>query len=66
MTKSLDSREFKLIMKPKLFKDINAGIKKVQNVIDIEVQKLNGRFKPEQDLNLKQRKTYYLDLLISD
>lgn len=61
MSKSLDSREFKLILKPKLFEDINAGIKKVQNVIDKEVERLNGRFKPEQDLKLKQRKTYYLD-----
>jgi hypothetical protein len=61
MTKALDSREFKLILKPKLFQDINAGIEKVQKVIDLEVEKLNGIFKPEQDLKLKQRNTYYLD-----
>ena len=61
MTRPLDSREFKLILKPKLFQDINAGIKKVQKVIDLEVEKLNGIFKPEQDLKLKQRNTYYLD-----
>ena len=62
MSKSLDSREFKLILKPNLFKEFNSGIKNVQEVIDTEVKKLNGRFKPhDSDLKLKHRKTYYLD-----
>jgi uncharacterized protein YjbK len=62
LSKSLDSREFKLILKPNLFKEFNSGIKKVQEVIDAEVKKLNGRFKPrDSDLKLKHRKTYYLD-----
>jgi hypothetical protein len=60
--KSLDSREFKLILKQSLFKDLNSGIKKVQEVIDTEVKKLNGTFKSrDSDLKLKYRKTYYLD-----
>ncbi|MGB5090956.1 MAG: hypothetical protein WBN72_08445 [Nitrososphaeraceae archaeon] len=62
MNKSLDSREFKLILKPNLFKEFNSGIKNVQEIIDTEVKKLNGRFKPpDSDLKLKHRKTYYLD-----
>jgi uncharacterized protein YjbK len=62
LSKSLDSREFKLILRPNLFKEFNSGIKKVQEVIDAEVKKLNGRFKPsDSDLKLKHRKTYYLD-----
>jgi hypothetical protein len=60
--KSLDSREFKLILKPNLFKEFNSGIKKVQDVIDTEVKKLNGTFKSrDSDLKLKHRKTSYLD-----
>jgi hypothetical protein len=62
LSKSLDSREFKLILKPNLFKEFNSGIKKVQDVIDTEVKKLNGTFKShDSDLKLKHRKTYYLD-----
>jgi hypothetical protein len=60
--KSLDSREFKLILKPNLFKNLNSGIKKIQEVIDTEVKKLDGTFKSRgSDLKLKYRKTYYLD-----
>lgn len=62
MSKSLDSREFKLILQPTLFLEFNLGIKKLQDVIDTEVKKLNGTFKSsESDLKLKHRKTYYLD-----
>ena len=62
LSKSLDSREFKLILKPNLFKKLNSGIREVQEVIDTEVKKLNGTFKSrDSDLKLKNRKTYYLD-----
>jgi hypothetical protein len=62
LSKSLDSREFKIILKPNLFKEFNSGIKKIQEVIDTEVKKLNGRFKSrDSDLKLKHRNTYYLD-----
>ena len=63
MSKSLDSREFKLILKPKIFQDLNEGIKKVQKIIDKEVKILNGKFKPDSDLKQKFRRTYYLDTL---
>jgi uncharacterized protein YjbK len=62
LSKPLDSREFKLILKPNLFKKLNSGIREVQDVIDTEVKKLNGKFKSsDSDLKLKNRKTYYLD-----
>ena len=61
MSKSLDSREFKLILKPKIFQDLNEGIKKVQKIIDKEVEMLNGKFIPDSDLKQKFRRTYYLD-----
>jgi hypothetical protein len=58
LSKSLDSREFKLILKPNLFKEFNSGIKKVQDVIDTVVKKLNGTFKSrDSNLKLKHRKT---------
>jgi len=37
MSKSLGSREFKFILKPKIFQDLNEGIIKVQKIIDKEV-----------------------------
>jgi len=61
MSRSLDSREFKLILKPKIFQDLNEGIKKVQKIIDKEVEMLNGKFIPNSDLKQKLRRTYYLD-----
>lgn len=62
LNRSLDSREFKLIVKPEIFIDINAGIKKVQRLIDNEIKKLNGKFKSdESELKLKYRRTYFLD-----
>jgi hypothetical protein len=62
LTRLLDSREFKLIVKPQLFVDINTGIKKVQRLVDNEIKKLNGKFKPDDsDLKLKYRRTYFLD-----
>jgi hypothetical protein len=61
LSKSLDSREFKLILKPKVLKNLNKGIKKIQKIIDFKVDTLNGRFKPDPDLKLKYRRTYYLD-----
>jgi len=61
MYSSLDSREFKLILKPKIFKNLNKGIKKIQKIIDHKVDTLNGRFKPNPDIKLKYRRTYYLD-----
>ena len=61
MYSSLDSREFKLILKPKIFKNLNKGIKKIQKIIDLKVDTLNGRFKPNPDIKLKYRRTYYLD-----
>ena len=63
MNRSLDSREFKLILKPKIFQDLNEGIKKVQKIIDKEVKMLNGKFIPDSDLKQKFRRTYYLDTL---
>jgi uncharacterized protein YjbK len=49
-------------LKPNLFKEFNSGVKKVQEAIDTEVNKLNGMFKSRDlDLKLKRRKTYYLD-----
>ena len=61
LNSSLDSREFKLILKPEIFQDLNTGIKKVQKIIDKEVGMLNGQFIPDSDLKLKFRRTYYLD-----
>jgi hypothetical protein len=49
LSKSLDSREFKLILKPNLFKKFSSGIRHVQEVIDTEVKKLNGTYKFESD-----------------
>jgi uncharacterized protein YjbK len=63
MSRSLDSREFKLILKPKIFQDLNAGIKKLQKIIDKEVKMLNGKFIPDSDLKQKFKRTYYLDTL---
>ena len=37
MPHSLDSREFKLILKPKVFRNLNKGIKKIQKTIDFLV-----------------------------
>jgi hypothetical protein len=51
-----------LILKPNLFKKFNSGIREVQEVIETEVKKLNGKFKShDSDLKLKNRRTYYLD-----
>ena len=61
MSKPLDSREFKLILKPKIFQDLNEGIKTVQKIIDKELEILNGKFIPESNLKQKFRRTYYLD-----
>jgi uncharacterized protein YjbK len=61
LSKSLDSREFKLILKPKIFKNLNKGLKKIQKIIDTKVDILNGKFIPEPDIELKYRRTYYLD-----
>ena len=61
MYRSLDSREFKLILRPKIFKNFNKGIKKIQKIIDFKVDTLNGRFKPDPDIKLIHRRTYYLD-----
>ena len=63
MSRFLDSREFKLILKPNIFQDLNKGIKKVQKIIGKEVEMLNGKFKPDSDLEQKFRRTYYLDTL---
>ena len=57
----MDSREFKLILKPKIFKNLNGGIKKIQKIIDFKVDTLNGIFKPDPDIKPKYRRTYYLD-----
>jgi uncharacterized protein YjbK len=62
MSRPLDSREFKLILKPNLFKNFDSGISKVQDLIDTQVKKLNGTFdSSDADRILKYRKTYYLD-----
>ena len=61
MNRSLDSREFKLILKPVIFRDRNEGIRELQKIIDSKVKMLNGRFKPEYDKKPKFRRTYYLD-----
>ena len=37
MYRSLDSREFKLILRPKIFKNFNKGIKKIQKIIDLKL-----------------------------
>ena len=58
----LDSREFKLILKPKIFQDLNTVIKKVQKIIEKEVRMLNGKFILDSDLKLKFKRTYYLDI----
>ena len=63
MSRSLDSREFKLILKPNIFQNLNKGIKKVQKIIGKEVEMLNGKFKPDSHLEQKFRRTYYLDTL---
>jgi uncharacterized protein YjbK len=62
MSRPLDSREFKLILKPKLFKNFDSGISKVQDLVDTQLKKLNGKFDSnDADRILKYRKTYYLD-----
>ena len=52
MSRPLDSREFKLILKPKIFRKFNEGIRKVQKIIDKEVEMLNGKFIHDSDLKL--------------
>ncbi len=61
MHRSLDSREFKLILKPEIFRNLNEGVKKIQKIIDSKVDNLNGKFKPDIDIKPKYRRTYYLD-----
>lgn len=61
MNRSLDSREFKLILKPEIFQDLNQGIRKFQKIIKSKVDTLNGQFEPDSNIKLKFRRTYYLD-----
>ena len=61
MSHPLDSREFKLILLPKKFKNLNKGIKKLQKIILTNVDVLNGTFEPYRNIKLKYRRTYYLD-----
>ena len=63
MNRSLDSREFKLILKPMIFRDRNEGIRKLQKIIQSKVDMLSGNFKPETDIISKFRRTYYLDTI---
>ena len=56
MPHSLDSREFKLILKPKVFRNLNKGIKKIQKTIDFQVGILNGKFKPDPDIKFIHRR----------
>lgn len=61
MSNSLDSREFKLILLPKIFKNLNKGIKKIQKIIVAKVDALDGTFELDHNINLEYRRTYYLD-----
>lgn len=61
MHRSLNSREFKLILKPEIFQNLNEGIRKIQKIIDSKVETLNGKFKANADIKPKYRRTYYLD-----
>ncbi|MGB9169027.1 MAG: hypothetical protein WCB31_08890 [Nitrososphaeraceae archaeon] len=61
MQRSLDSREFKLILKPEIFRSLNKGIRKIQKIFDSKVDTLNGKFKPDPDIKPNFRRTYYLD-----
>jgi uncharacterized protein YjbK len=61
MSHSLDSREFKLILLPKIFKNLNKGIKKFQKIIVAKVDALNGTFELDPNIKLKYRRIYYLD-----
>ena len=60
---ALNSREFKLILKPKKFRNLNKDIRKFQKIIDSKVDTLKGKFKPDSDIKPKFRRTYYLDTL---
>lgn len=44
MSRPLDSREFKLILKPNLFTNFDSGISKLRDLIDTQVKQLNGTF----------------------
>jgi len=61
LSNSLDSREFKLILLPKIFKNLNKGIKKIQKIIVAKVDALDGTFELDHNINLEYRRTYYLD-----
>jgi hypothetical protein len=63
MYHSLDSREFKLILKPEIFRNLNEGIRRIQKIINTKVEDLNGKFKPDADIKRKNRRTYYLDTI---
>ena len=61
MTRALDSRELKLILDPLRFQDLNVDINKFQQIIKSEIDMLDGKFKLDDNLNAKRRRTYYLD-----
>lgn len=61
MFHSLDSREFKLILLPKIFKNLNKGIRKLQEIIVANVDALEGTFELVPKMKLTYRRTYYLD-----
>lgn len=61
MTRALDSRELKLILDPLRFQDLKVDINKFQQIIKSEIDMLDGKFKLDDNLNAKHRRTYYLD-----
>ena len=61
MTRPLDSRELKLILDPLRFQDLIVDITKFQRIVKSEIGMLDGKFKIDDNLNAKHRRTYYLD-----
>jgi hypothetical protein len=61
LTRALDSRELKLILDPLRFQDPIVDIRKFQKMIKAETDMLDGKFKQEDNLDPRYRRTYYLD-----
>jgi hypothetical protein len=55
----LTSREFKIMLDTNRFMDRKKGTKEISNIIETLIEKQGGKFK--EDVEEKERKTWYLD-----
>ena len=61
MNKPLDSRELKLILDPKRFRDLDSGIDKFQHIVKSQIESLGGTFDKVDHPTKNNRITWYLD-----